>query len=184
MIWLRRLLTFAMALVLVLVVISFFLPKVAQVERSTVVGADPHTVFPYINNLKTFQRWSPWSDLDPTIDYQFSDPASGVGATMRWSSTQEDVGEGSLEIVETIPDEMVRLALDFGSMGTASSYFFIEPVDGGSEVTWGFETQLSADPVSRYVGLLYDTWLGNVYERGLENLKTLVQTENQLATEN
>lgn len=180
----RRILTFALAIIVILIGISYFLPKIARVERSVVVTAEPHKVFPFVNDLTLFREWSPWTGIDPQTQYVFSDPSQGVGATMHWTSNHQQVGNGSMEITEVIEDEAVQVTLDFGEMGTAKSYFFVEAVDSGSEVTWGFETDLSADPVSRYVGLMYDKFfIGPSYEKGLANLKTMIESGNVSASD-
>ena len=100
--WIRPVLTVAMAVVLALVVGSFFLPKTARVERSIVIGAEPHAVYPFVADLWRYNLWNPWADIDPNMTATVSDPASGVGATMSWSSEDEKVGSGSMKIVETI----------------------------------------------------------------------------------
>lgn len=173
--WIRPILTIAMALVLALVAGSFFLPKTAHVERSTVIGADPHAVYPFVVDLWSFNLWNPWADLDPDMTASVSDPSSGVGATLSWSSEDKRVGSGTIEIAEVIEDEMVHYSLDFGKRGIAESYVFIEPVDGGSEVTWAFESDVSDNPLTRYMGLMYGEWIGKPYERGLADLKSLVE---------
>ena len=47
--------------VLVLVIVSLFLPSNVSVARSTSIAAPPDTVFPYVNSLKKFNEWSPWA---------------------------------------------------------------------------------------------------------------------------
>ena len=49
--------------------------------------------------------------------------------------------------------------------------------DGGTEVTWGFETDLGMNPVGRWMGLMMDSWIGADYEAGLARLKALVEGE-------
>lgn len=173
--WIRPILTIAMAVVLALVAGSFFLPKTAHVERSVVIGAEPHAVYPFAADLWSFNLWNPWADLDPDMTASVSDPASGVGATLSWSSDDKRVGSGTIEIAEVIEDEMVHYSIDFGDKGVADSYVFIEPVDGGSEVTWAYESDVSDNPLTRYMGLMYDKWIGTPYEKGLADLKSLAE---------
>ncbi len=170
----RFLMRFAAGLVLlvaVLAAVSFFLPREVSVARSVVIDAPPEAVFPHIDNLQAFAEWSPWSALDPEMQQSFSGPERGVGNRMEWMSDQSDVGSGSQEIVDLKENESVASLVDFGPMGQADAAWLLEAKDGGTEVTWAFRTDMGMNPVSRYMGLMMDGWVGADYEKGLANLK-------------
>lgn len=162
-------------LIVVLVVVGFMLPRQVAVERSVVIAAAPEEVFPYVNSLKAFNEWSPWAEYDPDTQYTFSGPETGVGARVDWVSEQSNVGSGSQEIVESVENELVRTKLDFGSEGLADAHFQLKRVDDGTEVTWGFATDMGMNPMGRYFGLMMDKWVGADYERGLDRLKDVVE---------
>lgn len=172
----RTLLKTLITIVVLFVVVGFLLPSSAHVERSVTINASPDRIFPLINDLKAFNRWSPWSRKDPNTTYVFSGSESGVGMKVRWHSEQPDVGTGSQEIVASVPDESVRTRLDFGEMGQAVASFVIAPKGDASEVTWSFDTELSWNPIDRWVGLAMDKLLGPDYEAGLMNLKELAES--------
>ncbi|WP_377517691.1 hypothetical protein [Microbulbifer taiwanensis] len=46
-------------------------------ERSVTIAKPPQTVFPYVNNLRNFNSWSPWYQLDPNTKYEYSGPDEG-----------------------------------------------------------------------------------------------------------
>ena len=62
-----------------------------------------------------------------------------------------------------------------GAQGTAVAGFTLEPEGEGTKVTWGFEADLGYNPVTRYMGLMFDSWIGADYEAGLASLKALVE---------
>ncbi len=173
---LKRVILFLVILIVLLVAVSFFLPAQTHVERSIVVDADQERVFDTVNNIRTFNEWSPWADLDPETRFSYSGPDSGVGAKMAWQSDKQEVGSGSMEITDTEPHRRVDMELDFGSQGTAESFLFLERVDGGTRVTWGFDTEHGYDPLARYFGLMMDRFIGPPYEQGLADLKQLVES--------
>jgi uncharacterized protein YndB with AHSA1/START domain len=162
-------------LVVVLAGIGFALPRTVDVERSIVIAAQPEDVFPYLNSLKMFNQWSPWAGYDPDTVYVFSGPETGKGAKSEWSSDHPNVGSGSQEITESQPNTLVRTNLDFGAEGVAHGYYKLSSVEAGTLVIWGFETDMGASPVGRYMGLMMDKWVGGDFEVGLANLKTLVE---------
>jgi len=80
-----------------------------------------------------------------------------------------------MEIITSLPDEGLEVALDFGELGTADAYRTLSPDGVGTRVVWGFTTDMGAGPVGRWMGLLMDNWVGGDYQRGLENLKAVVE---------
>ena len=84
---------------------------------------------------------------------------------------------GSQEIIESAPDQIFRTALDFGPMGTAIASFKLQPDGEQTQITWGFTSELGLNPMSRWMGLMMDKWVGGDYERGLDNLKALVEEQ-------
>lgn len=162
------------------IVIGFFLPSRAHVERSIIVDAPPEAVFPLVNNLREFNKWSPWSEKDPAADYVFDGPDSGVGARLTWASNKPDVGSGSQEIIASDPHKLVRTQLDFGAQGVATAHFILIPQDGNkTQVTWGFDADFGWDLLGRYFGLWFDYWIGPDYEHGLEKLKQAAESSTQ-----
>lgn len=162
-------------LIVLFVVIGLLLPREATAERSTVIDAPPEAVFLVVNDISRFNEWSPWADVDPTARYDFSGPASGVGARMEWTSDEPSAGTGAMEITESVPHERVRKLLDFGDMGQATTEYRLEPADGGTRITWSIHTDFGNNPVARWYGLFFDAMIGPDYEEGLENLKNLVE---------
>lgn len=164
------------SLVVLLFVIGLFLPDDTHVERSVKIDAPPATVFALVNDLEQFNRWSPWAERDPDMSYEISDPAAGVGASMSWAGDPETVGSGRMEIIGSEPYQRVETALDFGEQGGAVAFFELEPVEDGTEVTWGFDTSADGNVIGRYMGLMMDKWVGADYQEGLQNLKRLAES--------
>ena len=165
-----------LGLLIVLVAVGFLLPSTAHVERHILIQAEPAQIFPFLNAPRAFNLWSPWARRDPQTRYDFSGPERGEGAHMRWHSEHPQVGSGSQEIIASVPDQRVAVALDFGSQGTAVAYYDLQRIEGATEVTWGFDTDFGYDLIGRYFGLLFERWIGPDYEQGLLNLKQLVES--------
>jgi len=175
--WVKRILLGLIGIIAVLVVISFFLPATAEVERSVVIDAAPEKIFPHVNDLRATQEWSPWAKRDPEMTQTFSGPDQGVGQSVAWQSDHPEVGSGTQTITESVENRRVAVDLDFGDMGTADAAFDLEPQGAGTEVTWSFQTELGMNPFMRYLGLMFDGMIGPDYERGLTSLKTLVEAQ-------
>lgn len=158
------------------VVVGLFLPATVHVERSTVVEAAPHTVFALVDSTGAFNSWSPWHGRDPNTKYTYEGPDYGVGATMSWKSEHRDVGSGTQTITVSEPFSRVETSLDFGPQGTAVGFYDLEPIEQGTKVTWGFDTDFGFDLLGRYFGFfLFDSMLGADFEQGLANLKRVAE---------
>ncbi|PTU31155.1 SRPBCC family protein [Stenotrophobium rhamnosiphilum] len=168
--------------VVLLVGVGFTLPNSAHIERSVVVKAKPDVVFPLINNLHGFMRWSPWGKLDPHMTLTYGGPEEGVGARLSWSGNAS-VGTGSQEIIESVLNQRVKTTLQFGGYQHASTATFtLTPQGEGTKVAWAYDTAMGNDIISRYFGMALDGWIGNEYERGLATLAKLAESEPEANT--
>jgi len=140
------------------------------------------TVFTLVNGFETVKTWSPWLARDPLATFEFSGPASGVGARMEWRGDPRLSGNGYQEIIESKPWSLVRNRVNLDQQGEATTYFSIEPAVGGVTVTWGFDSDLTVGQsfmsglLVRYFGLLFDRWIGSDYELGLSGLKAFAES--------
>ena len=172
---LRNLVFGLVALVIVLALAAFALPRKVTVARSISVAAPPAAVFPYVNAPQRFTEWSPWAAKDPEMKVTFEGPAEGVGAKMTWASANSQVGHGTQEITESVPDERVAYRLEFGGLPPSGAYFDLEPAGEGTLVTWTLAADMGMNPVGRWMGLMMDRFAGKDFEDGLLRLKTLAE---------
>lgn len=171
--FLRRIVFLLLFLIICLVVISFFLPKQVDIERSLVVNAPQSTVFNQVNNLKNWEQWSPWKQMDPTMEITYEGNPSGVGAQYNWVG--EKSGNGYLQIKESVPNKSIKTYLNFGSQGDGNSTWTFEPQGNQTKATWQFSTDLGYSPISRWRGLFIDRFLGSSFQDGLENIQKVIE---------
>ncbi len=173
----RRLFLLFIALIIVLVAVSYLLPRHVSVARSITINAAPEAVFPLVNSLQAGQAWSPWLSRDPEAKLVYSGPDSGIGNTLEWSSDHPNVGNGKQVITASEAPKRVETDLDFGEeMGTAKAAFVLEPAGSGTLITWSLDTDMGMSPMGRWLGLMMDGWIGADYEKGLANLKSLAES--------
>jgi effector-binding domain-containing protein len=164
------------------VVTGYLLPKQVHIERSIVIERPADMMFELLNSYQHYDKWSPWAGRDPQAEFVVSGPESGVGARMSWSGDPQLVGSGWQEIVASKPNERIDIKLDFDAQGIADTGFRLLPQDGGTRVTWLFDSDLTQGVnyldafLARYFGLLFDRWVGGDYEQGLTNLKQFAES--------
>ena len=165
----------AVVIVLVLVV-SFFLPSEVHVERSTSIDAPAEAIFTQVNELQNWKNWSPWSEMDAEMVMGYSMPSNGAGAYYTWESENDKVGNGKLMIVESIPNESIKTSLDFDEEGTGQgAWVFTANENGGTDVTWSMDTDMGNNPMGKIFGLMMDKMVGPMFEKGLMNIKNLTE---------
>ncbi|EKE75901.1 SRPBCC family protein [Gallaecimonas xiamenensis] len=175
MVWLKRLVTALVLLVVLFLVVGLFLPRDVQVERSLHMDASPRQVFAVVSDFHQFNDWSPWYGLDPAARYDIAGEPGQSGHSLSWQSNKAEVGNGTMRLLEANAPGYVAMKLDFGNQEEADSYFRIKAEGSGSQVTWGFRTNFGNDVLGRYFGLLMDKILGDQYQQGLMKLKEKVE---------
>lgn len=153
-------------------------PSEVHVERSRVVAASPEDLWPQVSDLRAFVRWSPWTDRDPNQVSEFSDPSGGVGAWYTWTGNA-DVGRGRMSITGIEEGRRVLQDLEFIEPfpSRADVSITLAAVDGGTRVTWGFDTENGF--VEKAFSLVFDmdAMLGPDFELGLERLSAIAETD-------
>jgi uncharacterized protein YndB with AHSA1/START domain len=159
----------------VAIVIAFMLPRHAIVTRSAEIAAPPSAVFALVGDLRRFNEWSPWADIDPETVYTFTGPIDGAGQTLNWESDDKRVGTGLMSIAAIAPDSRVDMEIMFSGQGSALASVLLEPAGAGTKVTWRLDTDLGFNPIARYFGMMMDGMIGPDYEKGLGRLKAVAE---------
>ena len=151
-------------------------PDSFHVERSITIKAPPDKIYAAINDFHRWGAWSPWEKLDPAMKRTFSGAESGKGAAYAWEGNSK-VGEGRMEIVDSLPPSKVTIKLDFVKPleGHDTAEFTMVPNGDATNVTW---TMNGPSPfVAKVMGIFLsmDTMIGKDFEAGLANLKAVAE---------
>jgi hypothetical protein len=166
------------ALIAVLCTVVAMQSEDFKVARSATFNASPAAVFEQVNDLHKWDAWSPWAKLDPNAKSTFEGPTSGKDAKMSWDGNA-DVGAGSMTIVESKPNELVKIKLDFVRPfeGTSDVEMKVEPVGDQSKLTWSMAGKNNF--IAKAISLVIDCeeMCGEQFEKGFANLKGVVEAE-------
>ncbi len=160
-------------LISVVVVVILAQPSHGHVDKSVVINSPASAIFPYLNNFKKGNEWSPWTKMDPESKQTFEGPEAGVNAKMSWDGPQ--TGKGSQIITESVENEKVKVALTFeGEEGTAWADFILTPEGNGTKVTWTYDgDNIGFGGKAKWIIGGFITKMA--YESGLKDLKKLVE---------
>lgn len=166
-----------LALVGLFLIVVAMQPSEFRTTRSATMAAPASAVFPYVNDLRKFQEWSPWARMDPTCKTTFEGPAAGEGAKFHWAGDNQ-VGEGGMTIVESRPHELVRIRLEFLKpfQATNTAEFLFQPEGDRTRVTWSMfgKNNFFFKAFGLFVNC--DKMIGSQFEEGLANMKAIVET--------
>jgi uncharacterized protein YndB with AHSA1/START domain len=150
-------------------------PDIFTLRRSLLIQAPPEKLHALINDMRAFNTWNPYDKKDPAMQGSYSGPAAGPGARYVFKGNK-DVGEGSLEITSSAPNQ-IGMSLDMSAPMEAHNQitFTLVPRAGGTEVTWAMQ---GACPfIAKLLGVFIDmdAMIGRDFEAGLASLRQIAE---------
>ncbi|HWA01433.1 MAG TPA: SRPBCC family protein [Caulobacterales bacterium] len=154
----------------------FLLPNALEVRREITIERPRVAVFAMANDLKIVREWSPFYALDPEADYSFSGDGPGAGQTMRWRSTNRQVGNGQMTIVRSDETQRIESIIQLNEQVTLSSVMTVQAAPHASQVAWAVSAECSDGWINvpcRYMNLVLRGMIQRHLDAGLGRLKTL-----------
>ena len=153
-------------------------PAAFHIERSTTIAAPPERVFPLVNDLHAWLRWSPYEKKDPAMKRSYSGPQAGEGAVYGWDGN-DDIGAGRMTITGSAPNQRVAIRLEFTRPMTATNEveFLFQGSGDGTRVVWAMDGRNGF--LGKLISLLLDmdAMVGADFEAGLAALKAAAEAD-------
>ncbi len=147
-----RIIEFLIALGIVaglFVIIGVCLPGERHITESIETNRKMTIVYDTVSSLRRFKDWNPLVLRDPAVELKLSGPASGVGATLDFTS--KDLGTGSWKITEAEENKRVAIAIDDATKGHDKiTTFTLEPTGKGGrnvKITQDYSVKVRLRPV-------------------------------------
>ena len=150
----------AAAVAAVVVITGLLLPSRWFVRRTILVRAAPEELYPLIADFERgWTQWSPFGRAeDPTVEFAYTGPASGLGAVQSWNGKK--FGTGTMTISRSDPEAGITFELEtqgFRLTGTLE----LERLDGETRVTWTDRGDVGRNPFLRLAtALLVERFVG------------------------
>ena len=148
-----------------------------QVVRNTTIAAPPERVHGLIDDFHAWRAWSPWEDLDPNLEREYSGAQSGVGAKYAWDGNRK-AGKGDMEIVSSTPERVeVRLSFEKPWTATNQVVFDLTPAGGtATDVTWRMNGRTTGFQALFTKLMSMDRLVGKDFDKGLTRLKAAAES--------
>ena len=172
----KKIVIVAVVLIDALLLYAWTRPDSFRVERSVSIQAPPDKVFGLLADFRQWAHWSPWEKRDPALKRTHDGAPSGKGAIYAWEGNS-DVGAGRMKIEEASAPRLLVIRLDFSKPFEASNTaeFVLLPQGGATKVTWAMHgpSPFLSKLIQVFVSM--DRMVGQDFEAGLANLKTLAE---------
>lgn len=152
------------------IVISFFLPTTATVERSIQINAKLEKVETYLCNLKTWEEWTSLKQVDSTMQVIYFGQTSGNGAKAIYK------GKTSGDLKLLITHYYAGASMEFEishekkSQKVIGKFEFKDKINF-TELKKVYIMELGWNPISKLFGLLIDKPIGEGLDIELKAIK-------------
>jgi uncharacterized protein YndB with AHSA1/START domain len=151
-------------------------PDTFRIERTALIKATPEKIFPFLNDFRKGEAWSPYEKKDPAMKRTFSGAASGKGSVYDFEGNKE-VGTGRLEIIDSVPPSKVVIKLDMRKPfeGHNIIEYTLEPRGGSTIFTWDIHGPVPYFGKVMSIFFSMDKMIGKDFEAGIVNLKAVAE---------
>jgi hypothetical protein len=162
--------------VVVFVAVVLVQPPAFRITRSMAMAAPVQSVFEQVNDFHHWGAWSPWAKIDPDMKQTYDGSAAGAGAKYAWVGNKK-VGEGRMTILESRPNELIQIKLEFLKpfKATNTAEFTFKPQGEQTQVVWTMfgDKNFMSKAFGLFVNM--DQMIGKDFENGLMQMKAAVE---------
>ena len=162
------------AFVIGILLLGAIMPSRYNVEKTIVINKAINEVMDKVGNLNFYAQWNPWQQMDAAATRKIIGAPKTTGHSYSWHGKK--AGEGSLTIT-SVDDSHIYFDLEFlkpWKSHAKDNWSFERSSANETKVTWHNSGDLPW-PMARLMGPLINKNLNHQFEKGLENLKRMVE---------
>lgn len=167
-----------LGLVVIILVLRLAAPRSYHVERSVVVHLPANHIFEHIRYWCNWQAWSPWAEIDSTMRVTIAGIDGEVGAKYLWDGRQAGRGEMVATTIEKDKELSYHLRFIKPWESESDGYLRLATLGDSTRVTWAFygKSSFPWNVITLFFSM--DSMIGKDFERGLERLKTILESQS------
>ena len=163
---LKKILKWALIVVLAFTTFNWFISPDYKIERSIEINVPTYIVYEQVTDLHQWENWAIWWKQDTAMITNYSGEERGLGAKMIWTS--DVVGDGDLEIIECSSQGMkTKLAWGNGS-------WHFEETENGTNVSWSMSGKMPF--LMSFMTMFIEDMVAPDFEKGLTGLKEVCES--------
>lgn len=169
---LRLILIVLLLLVVGVVGYGFTLSATPTFTSNTVIKADADDIHEKVGDLKEWQNWGPWKDMDPGMTWSFTDKTNEVGSKMTFTGKD---GTGWVELTK-VDENGIGYKFQFESFTPMTGSITYAKVPEGTSVTWNTTSEdMGMKLHERYFAKFGGANIQEMFDKGLAKLKSQME---------
>ena len=161
-------------IIVAILVGAAWMPRTFNIEKNIIIDRPMQDVMNRIGNLNDYSLWNPWQQSEPTSTKEITGSPYTAGHRYAWSGKKIGVGRLTLRSMNS---KNISFDLEFfkpWKSKALDNWHFDAWGENGTKVTWQNTGNLPW-PIARLMGPMLNKNLGIQFQKGLENLKSLVE---------
>ncbi|HHW4680721.1 MAG TPA: polyketide cyclase [Xylella taiwanensis] len=158
--------------------VGLALPAERHMSESIGTNRKMTIVYDTVNSFRRFKDWNPLLLRDPKLQIKLVGQESGKGARVEYSSNQSYIGSGSWEIINSVKNERVEIAIQDSTRGYDKvTTFTLQPTGKNNrnvEITQDYNVKYGFNLFGRYAGLYVSRHVGEDLKLGLLRLSNIL----------
>jgi hypothetical protein len=164
-------------IVVLLLIIGLFVKKDYSVAKEVIVNKSKSVVFEYLKFLKNQNKFSVWASMDPNMKVEYRGTDGTQGFVSAWESENKNVGKGEQEILKIVNGERIDYEIRFIKPFASTSWanmIVASANENKTRVHWEFTGKMKYPTNLTLLFMNMEKMVGNDLEKGLQNLKTIM----------
>ncbi|MFY8019611.1 MAG: SRPBCC family protein [Bacteroidia bacterium] len=174
----KKILIAIVVIIAIPLIAALFVPKTYTVSVTETILQPKLVVYDYVRILDNQKNYSEWVMADPNSDIKIEGTDGTVGATQKWNSKDDNVGEGSQTITALTPDRMdIDLNFIRPFEGHAKAADILEAIgENETKITMEFYSE-SPYPMNLPSYLFGRKMIAETSAKNLKNLKAILEKQ-------
>jgi hypothetical protein len=180
--FLKRILFFLFALIILLLIVALFVKKDLKAEREIIINKPLQEVYDYVKFLKNQNEYSKWSIMDTVMKRTYIGIDGTIGFISAWDGNK-DVGKGEQEIKNIDIGRRIdyELRMEKPMKSINKTYMSTQAInDSTTKVTWGFVGKINYPFNVFNVFGNFNKSIGDDFETGLKKMKTVLEKRTKV----
>ncbi|MEG3192970.1 SRPBCC family protein [Lysobacter sp. D1-1-M9] len=161
-------------------IIGVLLPNSRHLSESVETNRKVTIVYDTLNSFRRFDDWHPLVLRDSAVQLERTGPDSGVGARLEYTSLDENLAEGSWEIVANEPNRSISMDITNAERGeNKRTKYTLRPTGRSGrniEITQTYDVDYGWNLLGRYAGMYVSSNMGQDMKLGLSRLSNMLAT--------
>jgi hypothetical protein len=162
------------AFVVGVLLLAAIMPSRYNVKKTAIIKRPVREVMNKVGDLNYYASWNPWQQMEPMAAKTITGTPQTVGHKYSWHGKK--LGVGSL-VINSIDDKHIYFDLEFlkpWKSHAKDNWLFEEYENNETRITWHNSGDLPW-PMARLLGPVININLNHQFEKGLKNLKKMVE---------